>query len=541
MTLAGAPPDPFVHVRELLADPLPAGRLAALESAAAAARQFARDSPSTARTTARTHLAAGMTEPLEAIVVRLLVATIFDELGLLAAAAEVLTPLEVDARLGGDPALHLMVLVARGRLLVMQGDEAGAIAVLLAGVERAQALGAKLQEAKMLGNLGFLHGERDGRAYEAYTRRALAIGRELDEPRLVAHSLCNLGGALVQLGRHDEAKACFEEGRPLAVALGWAQSVALYDAGLGGLSAATGDLETGVRLYESSMAYFAGVGDHFQVARQSMVVARHLIRARCWTEAQPHINRSLHLCDGEVFRNTEWQARELLSHVLEVMGDPGGALMALRASVQLRETMAEARFTERVRLLELHVAMERAQREADWARQRAAELEAIARTDALTGLSNRRHVEEVVAREVARARRSWRPLALALVDADRFKAVNDEHGHAAGDAVLCALAGHLRAGVREYDLAARWGGEEFCLIFPDTDLERGRAALLRILERIRFNRIALPTGALVVTVSAGLTALEPSDSGLDDLLRRADRALYASKRSGRDRLTVEPA
>ena len=103
-----------------------------------------------------------------------------------------------------------------------------------------------------------------------------------------------------------------------------------------------------------------------------------------------------------------------------------------------------------------------------------------------------------------------------------------------------ALADHLRSGLREYDVAARWGGEEFCLVLPDADLERGRAALLRLLDRIRSNHVALPSGPLAMTVSAGLTALTPTDAGLDDLVRRADRALYASKNGGRDRLTVEP-
>jgi hypothetical protein len=116
-------------------------------------------------------------------------ATVLDATGRLGAAAACIAEAHARSTSVGCRALALAVLVARGRILVMQGDEAQASLVLLEGAALARELDARRQEAKLLGNLGFLHGEHDGRSYEAYTRRALTIAREIDDARLIAHSL----------------------------------------------------------------------------------------------------------------------------------------------------------------------------------------------------------------------------------------------------------------------------------------------------------------------------------------------------------------
>lgn len=521
---------------DLAGEVAPLARVAQVEAATARMRALARGCPEQAVIRAERFVGEVPDTGTAGIVARLLGAAACDEVGSLPRAEAWLAEAQPWSVTLGDEALQLMVLVGWGRVLVMQGDEVRASGVLLDGVERASRLGARLQEAKMLGNLGFLHGERDGRSYEAYTRRALEIGRELGDRRLIAHSLCNLGGALCQLGRLDDARACYDEGQPIAEALGWAHSIALFQAGRGGMHAASGDLEAAIVHYGESTVYFRSIGDSFQVARLEMILGRHLVRAGAHAVARPHLERSLAECRGDRFLNTAWQAQELLSVVHEALGNPAAGLVSLRASIAVRESMLEARITERVRLLELHVEAERASREAAWERQRNAELEALARTDALTGLPNRRRVGELVASEIARARRTWRPMALALVDVDHFKAVNDRYGHEAGDRVLVALANRLSVGLREYDVAARWGGEEFCLVLPDTNAVAALSALERLREAIRGAPVALRDGALAVTASVGFTVLVPGDEGIDDLLHRADAALYAAKRAGRDRV-----
>ncbi|HWH13395.1 MAG TPA: GGDEF domain-containing protein [Miltoncostaeaceae bacterium] len=160
------------------------------------------------------------------------------------------------------------------------------------------------------------------------------------------------------------------------------------------------------------------------------------------------------------------------------------------------------------------------------------DLEDLTRTDALTGLANRRAFEEALRVEKARAVRTGRPLSLVVFDIDRFKDVNDTHGHGCGDRVLREVARRLDGAARSHELVARVGGEEFGWILPDTDAEAAVAAA----ERARVAVAGAPVEDLAVTVSAG--AAEYAGPA-DRIVERADRALYAAKRAGRDR--VAPA
>lgn len=162
----------------------------------------------------------------------------------------------------------------------------------------------------------------------------------------------------------------------------------------------------------------------------------------------------------------------------------------------------------------------------------------LALRDPLTGLANRRAFEEALRREVARARRSGAPLSVAVLDVDRFKRVNDAHGHAAGDAVLAAVAARAAAALREGDLLARVGGEEFAALLPGAGPEAGA----EVAERVRAAVAAAPVEAagqrLAVTASLGCAALSPDDADGAALLARADARLYDAKRSGRDRVVA---
>jgi diguanylate cyclase (GGDEF)-like protein len=162
-----------------------------------------------------------------------------------------------------------------------------------------------------------------------------------------------------------------------------------------------------------------------------------------------------------------------------------------------------------------------------------AALTAEARVDPLTGLLNRRGFEERLAVEVARAARDGSSLAVVSFDLDRFKRVNDERGHAAGDRALTALATVIRDHARGGDVTARWGGEEFIVVLPGADVPAARG----LAERVRAALVASGAG---VTVSAGVSAAAaPFDP--QALLQAADAALYAAKRAGRDRTVVAPA
>jgi diguanylate cyclase (GGDEF)-like protein len=165
-----------------------------------------------------------------------------------------------------------------------------------------------------------------------------------------------------------------------------------------------------------------------------------------------------------------------------------------------------------------------------------AELLALqATTDPLTGIPNRRRLDDELRRLVAQAQRYEQPLSVVLIDLDNFKRVNDRHGHEVGDRVLVEVVERLTAAVRAADLLGRWGGEEFVLLAPQTDERAARD----LAERCRSAIAHSPTRAGTVTANFGVATLGPADDARA-LMRRADIALYVAKSDGRDRVVGAP-
>jgi two-component system, cell cycle response regulator len=179
------------------------------------------------------------------------------------------------------------------------------------------------------------------------------------------------------------------------------------------------------------------------------------------------------------------------------------------------------------------VAIKRLQ---DELRRRNDELDRVSRVDVLTGLYNRRHLEEHLRRLGEDARRSGEPLGVALFDVDRFKLINDTHGHAGGDVVLQGVAETLRRGTRASEIVGRWGGEEFLLLLPRTSSEDVVVTADRIRADLASAPIGLTDGAVAVTVSAGCATSLDGDTWA--LVNRADAALYRAKENGRNRVEV---
>jgi diguanylate cyclase (GGDEF)-like protein/PAS domain S-box-containing protein len=154
----------------------------------------------------------------------------------------------------------------------------------------------------------------------------------------------------------------------------------------------------------------------------------------------------------------------------------------------------------------------------------------LSTTDSLTGLSNRRALDQTLRREFARARRNQSPLSLIALDIDHFKRINDRYGHPVGDEVLAQCGQVLRESVRETDIATRPGGEEFTIVLPDTPLEQAEMLAERLHRQ--FHETSWPVEA--VTASFGIACIQPANADIHSLVRAADRALYNAKAAGRD-------
>lgn len=227
------------------------------------------------------------------------------------------------------------------------------------------------------------------------------------------------------------------------------------------------------------------------------------------------------------------------------LGEPDSVCRSLRGFVQRRDRQLllvaefdvrelEALAAQVTRLNEAQADLQRELARSNRQLKRSeAHLRTLSITDTLTGLANRRHLEECIGEEITRARRYDTVFSLILADIDHFKRVNDTWGHDVGDAVLRAFAEMLREHVRDCDLVARLGGEEFIVLLPSTDLLAAQASAERLCEATRQLRVA--TFPEQLTASFGVTLHAPDDD-LHLLLKRVDIALYEAKHTGRNRV-----
>jgi diguanylate cyclase (GGDEF)-like protein len=186
--------------------------------------------------------------------------------------------------------------------------------------------------------------------------------------------------------------------------------------------------------------------------------------------------------------------------------------------------------------LELHLKLVRLQREL-LTKNRL--LEQLSTTDPLTGLRNRRYLAEVLSVEFLRAKRHRTHLSVVMADIDHFKAVNDRHGHAAGDSVLEAVGAILKRRLRGSDHGGRYGGEEFLMVLANADADGGRIFAERLRQEVESTELGAETGSSIqVTLSVGVATLGARHETPGDLVSQADEALYRAKQAGRNRVEV---
>ncbi|MFZ5550238.1 MAG: diguanylate cyclase [Pseudomonadota bacterium] len=401
-----------------------------------------------------------------------------------------------------------------------------------------------------------------------HVAQGLARGSALKNARLHSILLINRVTGLTELGRADQAVPDIEALLALpADASGRGRMTAHYE------TLAIAALRAGrIGLGEELVQRAWGEGDALQpderLERDAATALLALAKARPG-EAVAALSASRERAsrDGVEGLSVRMRAQffQVLSEALEADGDIPGALAALKQGQGLRRAQAHLASTARYQAAALQTELLRLQHRLDEndAHRRATEraraelaamnaelthqveqvralqeaLQLQATHDALTGLFNRRHLNDTLPAMFAFAQRERQTLALAIIDLDHFKRVNDEHGHAVGDRLLAAFGELLCSQCRKSDVACRYGGEEFCLLMPRTDAAGAQRKLQALLRRWRAQTFVidgLELGGQSFSAGVADTALAPASP--DALLRLADEQLLMAKRSGRNRV-----
>ena len=464
------------------------------------------------------------------------------------------TTMEID-----EPVL-VWALSERGRALGMAGDKAGGGRDLRAAAELGRRISMPVAENMAWSALGLLYGQ-EGRSdeYIDYTRRALAVARGAGDVQGEAHCLCNIAGGLKACSRNEEASELYASAEDLARTYDLRTVQALALAGRCVLALHEGRLEEGWGLLEASRVILTAEGNMYQMVWNDLMALEAIVPLENPDLALALCDRASAVAREAEITSLQVRVEDARSRVLEESGDLAGALAASRASTLLERQRAELHLAaaERagVHAQESLVAFKKAawerrrRREAEEGALRLREaleieshlrqlLETTARTDVLTGIPNRRAHEEDLHAVLADAARSSRCVTLLMIDVDRFKSVNDRFGHDVGDEVLVEMAARFRGGLRAADRVSRWGGEEFIVTAPGTDRPGAEHLAEQLRGVIGGRPFATSIGPLEVTVSIGAVVCHPEDTDREEILRRADAALYRAKRGGRNRIVV---
>ena len=452
----------------------------------------------------------------------------------------------------------------------VQGRTDDALRHFYAASDAAEQSGWTGPRITALSNLGGYHQDlynlEDARTI---SEKALLAARDAHAPQIVTNSGVNLIVIYYATGEPQRARAMLEfllthpqEQVPGAL-LRQGSNLALGHLGVGEIDAALAYLKPGAQ---------RGVANSDGVANWAWITARCLLAKGNAQSAHDTVQEVLQQRARDQVSDLPYDVMELhrvLADACEQLGDSAGALRCLRKAHQLYEQLVGRSARARFIALEVKHQLGQAQMERDMAvdsrrsadndRSRLADLNQALRTkisetemlhaklseqalrDPLTGLHNRRYLFEMAPGLLELARRQGHPLCVVLIDLDHFKLLNDTFGHHAGDAVLQRFAGLLSEMLRRSDVVNRHGGEEFVAVMPDLDASGAHGVLSRLLKAYQAQQQEVGRRRLPqCSFSAGIASFPLHGNTLEQLLSRADRALYTAKNLGRARIEQAP-
>jgi diguanylate cyclase (GGDEF)-like protein len=450
----------------------------------------------------------------------------------------------------GDPGGLVTIRLSLGRVYYYLADYPEAARHYTIALQKAEALGDRYSAARAILNLGlcYYQGKDLPTAY-ASLEKALVDFRELGRAPGQFIALDGLANAHLSQANFSTALDYATQ----ALALGEGRGIELNMTGALCTAAdalvGLGRNEEALAMVEKAVAFAQERGivrGQVEAQRRWGDILRRLGRTR---ESLEVLERAARTAEAVGILRLRWQVDFDYATALRESGRWEDAYERFQSFHDLKEAAATFDAEMKLKTLAALHRVESARREAEFHRSRSealekevaesrvaqAELERLAVTDPLTGLLNRRDFFESLEAEVARARRYDRALSVLMIDVDHFKNVNDTMGHRAGDSALVAVSRRLELGLRDSDIACRYGGEEFAILLPETDLAEARLAAERLRVLVSTGTVAVSGRCFNVTVSVGVARLEAGESG-ETFLERSDRALYRAKAQGRDRV-----
>ncbi|GAB4462763.1 MAG: hypothetical protein OHK0029_30240 [Armatimonadaceae bacterium] len=438
-----------------------------------------------------------------------------------------------DAEAVGDIALLSRILNITNLVYLNIGEFARALECCFAARTYALENDDPEMIARTTHNIGLLYkNQQDYPSALAELEQALVIKRAVGNKVDVAYTLGLMGDVYNDMGDDDRAMQCLRQSLRMSHAGGDRRCFSHGLLSLGCLYNKMKRWTTAVRYLRAVLPISEGFGDRLQQSCALTSLSEALYGLERFEDARIAAESGYRISVEIDAPEVQREALKFLSLIHEAQGD---FRQALAFSRQAQEADAVYQERQRQRLFSefrLRQETDAARQEAEAEKQKNMLLQRLAHTDTLTGLANRRAMNEQIAQAIRAAESDGVGFCLCLGDVDHFKRVNDECGHEAGDQILTHIASRLRDAMGDSGMAARWGGEEFCLIFRGVPCPSVISRLRMFLVNLSADPVLCREFSLRISMTFGVTTFLPGDTH-DELLRRADTALYAGKRSGR--------
>jgi diguanylate cyclase (GGDEF)-like protein len=416
-----------------------------------------------------------------------------------------------------------------------------------------QESGDPVREAEVLTSLGTVYKARVDHAQAMdYFQRALLLQENQAVGRGKGVTLNNLAYAQIMLGETDEAVRNALAGIQIFHDLGLISPEGSVLDTLGKAYFARGEFDQAEEILQRCLSIARETSSEHLEMESMLNLGRVYFQRGLLDQAGKFFEQALTIAETRQLNIYKYKYHEMLAKIYEQQGALKDALQhykGLHSAMELAQAEAANYRMDNLKILH-QVEKTRKEAEVLWLNNRAlereiderlrerVELEKLATTDPLTGLYNRKHFFTLGEYEFEKARENETPLSLIMLDIDHFKLVNDQFGHATGDQALIEVARLLSGNARKGDVCCRYGGEEFILLLPNTELVRGQEVAERVRQVVAATSFQIASDDIRITASLGVAQADRTDSDLIAVLARADQALYRAKAVGRNQIST---